>query len=106
MVSSRGNPSLVAPPVWSDERLDEDRTKAIVGFRDERLTEPLETYLDVFEEYRNAFDELLETTIDLTLLYENAMEVLTSPRFLEALRYLAAPPISADDLLPRVVGVR
>lgn len=99
MVASKGSPSLVSPPRWDDERLDSDRTKSIEVFREERLTEPLEAYLDVFESYRDAFDDLLETTVDLTLLAENAVEVLTDARFLEAVRYLAAPPMSTDDLV-------
>lgn len=99
MVSSKGSPSLVAAPSWDDERLEADRTKAIETFREERLTEPLEAYLDVFESYRDAFDDLLETTVDLTLLADNAVEVLTDERFLEAVRYLAAPPMSTDDLV-------
>lgn len=90
---------MVAPPRWDDKRLETDRTKAIEAFREERLTEPLEAYLDVFESYRDAFDDLLETTIDLTLLADNAVEVLTDDRFLEAVRYLAAPPMSEDDLV-------
>lgn len=98
MVSSKGSPSLVAAPVWSDARLEADRTKAIAEFRDERLTEPLEAYLEVFESYRDAFDELLETTVDLTQLADNAVDILTDARFLEAVRYLAAPPMSSDDL--------
>lgn len=87
------------PPEWSDERLEEDRTKAIEAFRNERLTEPLEEYLEVFEVYRDAFDDLLETTVDLTQLSERAIEVLTDKRFLEAVRYIAAPPLSHDDLV-------
>lgn len=89
---------MVAPR-WDDARLEADRTKAVEVFREERLTEPLEAYLEVFESYRDAFDDLLETTVDLTLLAENAVEVLTDERFLEAVRYLAAPPMSSDDLI-------
>lgn len=86
-------------PHWDDERLESDRTKAIEAFREERLTEPLEAYLDVFESYRDAFDDLLETTVDLTQIADNAVDVLTDDRFLEAVRYLAAPPMSTDDLV-------
>ena len=46
---------MVAPPRWDDKRLEADRTKAIEAFREERLTEPLEAYLDVFESYRDAW---------------------------------------------------
>jgi hypothetical protein len=42
---------------------------------------------------------LLETTIDLTTLDDNALNVLTDPALLEAFRYLAGPPISKDDLV-------
>ena len=45
MPSSRGTVVRVPPPEWSDERLEEDRTKAIEAFRNERLTEPLESWL-------------------------------------------------------------
>ncbi len=62
------------------------------------MREPLEAYLDTFEDYRDTFDTLLESTVDLTRLAENAIEVLTDAKLLEAVRYLAGPPISADDL--------
>ncbi len=96
-MSSRG--AQVQPPKWPTLRLDEDRQKATQAFRDERLREPLELYLELFEVCRDAFDELLETTIDLTQLYQAATPILTSEKLFEALRYLSGPPISLDDLL-------
>ena len=88
----------VAPPVWDAERLEKDREKAIQTFRDERIKEPLERYLEQFEVCRDAFDELLETTVDLTRLSEHASEVLKTKPWVEALRYLSSPPVSVDDL--------
>ncbi|MCS6302759.1 MAG: XamI family restriction endonuclease [Nitrospira sp.] len=41
---------------------------------------------------------MLETTVDLSRLDSTALEVLTDPHLLQAFRYIAAPPISADDL--------
>ena len=41
---------------------------------------------------------LLETTVDLTTLAEQATTVLLGPDLLYAARYLAGPPISVDDL--------
>ena len=41
---------------------------------------------------------LLETTSDLATLEEQALKLLTVPDLAEAFRYLAAPPISIDDL--------
>jgi len=43
-------------------------------------------------------EDLLEMTVDLTKLDELAVEVLTDVDMLEAVRYLAGPAISADDL--------
>ncbi len=90
--------SLLDPPRWDEARLDGDRERSIAAFRDERMREPLEKYLEVFEIYRDAFDELLETTVDLTRLSDSAVELLSDKRFLEAIRYLPGPPISLDDL--------
>jgi hypothetical protein len=86
------------PPRWDDERLEADRRKAIVDFREERIREPLEEYLEKFEEARDAFDELMEETVDLTGLSARAVDILTNPELLSAVRYLAGPPISHDDL--------
>ena len=69
-----------------------------MAFSKERLEEPLEDYLEAFDEYQGYVEEILETTIDLSDLDAPALDVLGDPRLLEAFRYLAGPPISADDL--------
>jgi hypothetical protein len=43
-------------------------------------------------------EELIELTVDLSQLRERAVEVVTEPRLLEALRFVAGPFISVDDL--------
>ena len=78
--------------------VEDDRVKAIANFRNERMEEPLEDYLEAFDEYQGHIEELLETTVDLAQLENTALDVLTDPHLLEAFRYLAAPPISQDDL--------
>lgn len=88
----------IQPPRWNDERLEEDRRRAIQDFRDERLNESLSVYLENFDRYRSAVENLLETTVDLTLLTEQAMNVLLDPDLLYAARYVAGPPISVDDI--------
>jgi len=88
----------VAPPRWTSAQLDSDRLTAIEVFRRERMQEPLEQYLEAFDGYRAAVEDLLETTVDLQRLSEVAIDVLTDPALLEAVRYLGGPPISADDL--------
>jgi hypothetical protein len=62
------------------------------------MSEPLEIYTEAYEKRRDAFDELVEKTIDLTQLREMAGDVLTDAALLEVVRYLAGPPISTDDL--------
>ena len=86
------------PPQWSDEQLEADRLQAIQEFRNERISESLGVYADNFERYRDAVENLLETTVDLTTLAEQAATVLLDPDLLYAARYLAGPPISVDDL--------
>lgn len=90
--------SPILPPSWSDDELELDRRTAITQFREERLQEPLEQYLGTFDTYRGVVEDLLEATVDLTTLSAANVSVLTDPALLEALRYLAGPPISEDDL--------
>ncbi len=85
-------------PVWTPERLEKDRQTAIGLFRAERLDEPLTAYLEAFDRYRSHVEELLEATSDLAELEDHALAVLTRADLLEAFRYLAAPPVSGDDL--------
>ncbi len=89
---------MIDPPLWTEAQLEADRMTAIALFRRERMEEPLEDYLEAFDLYRGYVEELLETTDDLARLDGQALAVLTDPNLLEAFRYLAAPPISADDL--------
>lgn len=90
--------SLIQTPWWSDEQLVLDRDGAIEIFRRTRMEEPLEAYLEAFDERQVSFENLLEATVDLTQISENALAILTDPRLLDALRYVSGPPISSDDL--------
>lgn len=86
------------PPVWSQEELENDIQEAIRVFRKERIEEPLELYLQVFDRFQGAFEDLLEQTVDLTSFEESALEILSNKDSFDAFRYLAGPPISFDDL--------
>jgi hypothetical protein len=90
---------MIAPPKWTSDRLEEERVRAIDRFRRERMEEPLEQYLEVFDEYRGRVEDLLETTVDLSNLDTHGVGLITDPNLLDALRYITAPPISADDLM-------
>jgi len=89
---------LLDPPRWTEAELEAGRQRAIEDFRRERMEEPLEAYLEAFEQKQSAFENLLESTVDLTQLSDHALAILTDPHLFEALRYLAGPPISLDDL--------
>lgn len=89
----------VQPPRWSDIELVTDVAAAIDYFRETRLVEPLELYLDYFDQYRGVAEEIVEGTVDLTALRDLASELLADPDNLTVVRYLAGPPVSADDLM-------
>lgn len=89
---------MTAPPTLSAEQLDGLRHEAIAIFREERMQEPLEDYLEAFDEYLGVTEDLLEASVDLTQLEQHALAILTDESQLEAFRYLAAPPISEADL--------
>lgn len=86
------------PPRWDDARLDADRERSIREFRAERLAEPLDAYREHYERCRGAVERLLAATNDLADLAGQAASVLADTDLLYAARYLASPPISADDL--------
>jgi hypothetical protein len=97
-MSSRRRSPIAAHTAWTSEELARDLATSVELFRRERLEEPLEAYLEQFEEVRDAVEDLLASTADLMRLEEGAEEILTDPRLLEGLRYFAGPPISKDDL--------
>jgi len=90
---------MIDPPRWTIQEFEQDRSHAIGLFRRARLEEPLEIYLDTFDKYVGIFEELMETTVDLTELHKNGLHILTDDNLMEALRYIAGPPISRDDLI-------
>jgi XamI restriction endonuclease len=89
---------MIDPPRWTDDQLDAGRDRAVALFRRERLQEPLDKYLRVFDAYADVVKELFRSTRDLTDIDRRSLDVLVDPRFLEAFRYLAGPPSSLDDL--------
>ncbi len=86
------------PPRWSEEELAESAAEAVRRFREIRMREPLGQYLEQFDEFRNTMEELIERTVDLSELSSQAAELLVDRQVLTTVRYLAGPPISADDL--------
>jgi hypothetical protein len=89
---------MIEVPRWTEEQLTNGLVKAQALFRQERMEEPLEAYLEAFEQYQGTVEDLLETSVDLTQLDQRLVDILTDEALLEAFRYLAGPPVSADDL--------
>ncbi|MGD9696305.1 MAG: XamI family restriction endonuclease [Thermoleophilia bacterium] len=86
------------PPVWDAHELDAEIAAAKRLFTAERLDEPLQHYQRLLERYMGDVEDLIEQTVDLSLLREHAVEVTSDPRLLRALRFCAGPPVSEDDL--------
>lgn len=95
---SRQEPRFLQPTKWTSSQLAADLTIAADAFRRERMEEPLEEYSETFEQARDAIEEFLEETVDLSQLAQHAGTILTDRAKLESFRYLAGPPISKDDL--------
>jgi len=89
---------FLPPPRWTPHDLEREVASAVASFRREREQEPLDQYLAHVDDYLDAAEELIELTVDLTQLRERAVEVVTSDRLLETLRFAAGPFISMDDL--------
>lgn len=90
---------LLERTIWSSDDFIDDIAKSKEDFRKERLEEPVEAYSEAFDLVRDAIENLIEETVDLSLLDDKASELLQKPDMLDAIRYLAGPPISRDDLL-------
>ena len=86
------------PPTWNEGQLEAARELAESHFRDGRQTEPLELYLELFDNYQGVVEEVMEQTVDLSRLRNVALDLVEDDRKLEVLRYLSGPPVSADDL--------
>lgn len=86
---------------WSLSEIVEDARTATAHFCERRLGEPKDRYLRAFDELASANRELLGS---LSRLQEMPVDsdwlggLLANDSLKIALRYLAAPPISEDDL--------
>lgn len=86
----------LSPPRWTLADFEAGAARGIEVFRDVRLNEAREDYASHFAEAQRAVEDLLELTTDLTRMEEAGRQAVAG--YLEALRYITAPPISTDDL--------
>jgi hypothetical protein len=98
-MTNRQRSEFRSPQVWSADEFEADRKIAEDIFRQERMQESLGAYLDAFAAVQVVVESLFSTTNDLARLDQNTSLLLLNPDFVEVLRYVAAPPISHDDLL-------
>jgi hypothetical protein len=86
---------------WSAAEIRKDVARAREHFRDRRVGEPQEKYLHAFRVIERAnrtitpqLSRLFDDPLDVDLL----MSIVKDKELLSAFRYLAAPPVSQDDL--------
>jgi hypothetical protein len=91
---------MIEPPRWTQEQLSAGIESAKTRFRHERLDEPLEQWKAVFDKYKAQFQALFDEygIADPTALTAEQLANLFRADLGDALRYMAGPPISADDL--------
>lgn len=88
---------LAEPPLWDENRIEADRGRAIELFIQERGTEGSVRYREAFDANLVRVMRLFAATRDLVDL-EDGTALSGEPSLLSVARYLAGPPISADDL--------
>jgi hypothetical protein len=92
----------LAPPRSTEKQLENDRLEALAAFITERGQEGTKAYQATFDEIEPVVRRLFEATADLRDFRGDVFR--NNPEFLPAARYLAGPPISADDLETLVGG--
>lgn len=90
-----------SPRNWTTAELAQDAEQAVAVFRRRRLQEPLELYSQFFESFAPVFADVIAR---LPLLAREPFDpavvgdLVADRNVRTAVRYLAAPPISEDDL--------
>ncbi len=89
------------PRRWTLGELERDAEEATSVFREERLEESLSQYSEFFERFSVVFRDLVDRLPALARGEDSAdtlAEIFSAGDARTALRYLAAPPVSDDDL--------
>lgn len=89
------------PPIWSDEELAEQAQQSIDAFVDRRLREPRDRYVDHLNQRQSAVFKLFKILAKEDPEQpdpEVIRSILLDDELKSALRYVAGPPISDDDL--------
>lgn len=91
---------MILPRQWTQEELERDAKIAVDKFRDERLKEPIEQWKVALEDHQEQFRKFIGQydIADLGRLTSQDVATIFRDGLGAALRYLAGPPISEDDL--------
>jgi Holliday junction resolvase len=91
---------MIQPTIWTVDGLRADVDQARAIFRRERTDEPLERYSSFFEKFSGIFADLVDELNSFAAADnpELLSQIMRDASRKTALRYLAAPPISEDDL--------
>ena len=90
-----------SPRNWTTAELAQDAEQAVAVFRRQRLQEPLELYSQFFESFAPVFADVIARLPRLARdPFDPAVvsDLVADKNVRTAFRYLAAPPISEDDL--------
>jgi hypothetical protein len=94
-------PASSTPRIWSQGELVHEAQIALDEFVDRRLAEPKGTYATHFKARRKALVRLfrkLSSVDKLSPSVELVRQVISDEEMFAALRYVAGPPVSEDDL--------
>lgn len=87
--------------IWTFEEIQADCALSEGHFRDRRINEPLDDYLEEYVAAKAAADSVIDQLEEVLADPANGdvlAAIIGNAALFTALRYLAAPPISSDDL--------
>jgi hypothetical protein len=99
-----GKRQLADPRRWTSDELESMAREATEHFRRDRGSEPGVVYSNFFEAFVPVFGDLIDNKLPRLAATENAVDqkllasIVADVQARIAFRYLAAPPISDDDL--------
>lgn len=89
------------PPIWDDAALRLHVQKSLIGFVERRLSEPQSRYLQHLEKRKSETQKLVRLLAPFDIANPDpsiVRAIFSDPELEASLRYVAGPPISADDL--------
>lgn len=93
---------MTEPPIWTAAELAADAERAKAAFRTHRLREPLALYSRFFKAFAPIVAGMVDRLPSLTSAgqhqAETVADIIADDELRTAFRYLAAPPISEDNL--------